>query len=79
MANNRLFIEDTETGEQFLLAKGFGDLWSPVGNLTDKLDEWLNTGDRDRAASNHGATKLRLVTEDTRRSPSWRTTPHRLR
>jgi hypothetical protein len=65
MANNRLYIEDTETGEHFLLAKGFGDQWSAVGDLTDKLHEWLNTGDRDRTASETGATKLRLVTEDT--------------
>jgi hypothetical protein len=64
MANNRLYIEDTETGERYLLAKGFGDLWSLSGD-DDKLHDWLTTGDRDRLASDHGATKLRLVTEDT--------------
>lgn len=64
MANNRLYIEDTETGERILLAKGFGDLWSASGDM-DKLHDWLNTGDRDRTASETGATKLRLVTEDT--------------
>lgn len=64
MANNRLYIEDTETGERHLLAKGFGSLWSLAGG-DEKLHDWLNTGDRDRTASESGPTKLRLVTEDT--------------
>lgn len=63
MANNRLYIQDTETGDICLLAKGFGSLWTPCNE--GKLFEWLNTGDRDRTASECGPTKLRLVTEDT--------------
>lgn len=27
MSNNRLYIKDTETGEKFLLAKGWGNGW----------------------------------------------------
>lgn len=66
MANNRLYIQDTETGETFMLAKGFGGEWSVLALCADDLEAWLNDGDRvrDVVASEVGATLLRLVTED---------------
>lgn len=40
MANNRLFIEDTKTGERFLLAKSFGGGWG-LRHSEDELQDWL--------------------------------------
>lgn len=61
MANNRLYIEDTETGHAVLLAKGWGDGWS-VWAEEDVLVRFLNVHDCDGARG--GKSSLRLVTED---------------
>lgn len=69
MANNRLYILDTETGEHIMVAKGFGSGWD-WRKTDDELTRWLNEptdsplGLRNVAASDSGPTKLMLVTED---------------
>lgn len=72
MANNRLFIVDTETGEEKLLCKTFGSgwyEWQEPGVLTEWLEE------RDIAASygnGDSPTKLRLRAEnDTDYQPEY--------
>ncbi|NIE67461.1 hypothetical protein [Burkholderia sp. Ax-1719] len=66
MANNRLYILDTETCEYVMVAKGFGNGWSWRRD-SDELTEWLNSGEnfvRDIGASDLAhQTKLVLVTE----------------
>jgi len=64
MANNRLFIVDTETGEQKLLCKTFGSGWYEW-QVPGALTEWLE--ERDVAASYGNCdspTKLRLGAEN---------------
>lgn len=69
MANNRLYILDTETGEKFLLAKSMGDgwyIWSDPESFEDSFENWMEG--RDIAAS-YGVldmkpTKLKLITEN---------------
>jgi truncated hemoglobin YjbI len=62
MANNRLYIVDPDTGEQLTLAKGWGDGWVSEPEIGAALESFLNG--RERQASERGATKLRLQTED---------------
>lgn len=62
MANNRLYIEDTATGERFMLAKGWGDGWE-VYPLAHQLTDWLKCRDM-AAAIGQPKTTLRLVTEN---------------
>ena len=75
MANNRLFIEDTETGDRFLLAKCLSDGWYVFDLGADKpsLQMRLSTffggeyGQRDMPACIGGdePTKFKLVTENS--------------
>lgn len=63
MANNRLYISNTENGERILLAKGWGGggwrIWEP-----EKLAEWLANKNIDTNNDYDGApTKLVLVTD----------------
>ena len=62
MANNRLYLLDTEENECFLLAKGWGTwaLW-PLGAIY--LGKWLDNRDFG-AATGVKPTVLKLVTED---------------
>lgn len=63
MANNRLYIENTETKEKILLAKSFGQ-WS-LRVTAEELDGWLSGQEAgERVCIQGGKTKLRLVTED---------------
>ena len=68
MANNRLYIEDTTDGAQFMLAKGWGsgwDVWDRP-NAEERIEalcEWLEGRDTG-SASGHGKSKLRIVTEN---------------
>jgi hypothetical protein len=66
MADNRLYIVDTETGEEIMVAKSPGQhgwLWMK----TDKeLDQWLDSRDM-AAVYAQGASKLTLKTEWTPR------------
>lgn len=73
MANNRLFIVDTETGEQIMLAKSSGDGWwvwykDDEGKAAriDELTEWLQHRDLQASYGNTNAkpSRLRLVTEN---------------
>jgi hypothetical protein len=71
MANNRLFIVDTETGEEIMLAKSNGDGWwvwygeDKAGRI-DELTAWLQLRDLQASYGNTNAepSKLRLVTEN---------------
>ena len=62
MANNRIFIVDTETGDIIMLAKSMGAGWYTRGGIEERLDDFFDeNGDRDQGAS-HGAGGLsRLV------------------
>jgi hypothetical protein len=65
MANERLYIQDTETGETLMLAKSFGPPWD-IRITIDKLQSWLDGRDIEATCGLHpgkGDTKLRLVTE----------------
>lgn len=64
MANNRLYIVDTDTGDAFMLCKSYGAGWD-VNNseMGEELDMWLEG--RDNVASSGGDySKLKLVTEN---------------
>jgi hypothetical protein len=63
MANNRLYIVDTETGDRFLLAKGFGGWERPAMHQPTAVFDWLLAHDADAACSLGGPSKLRLMTE----------------
>ena len=56
MANNRLYLVDTETGEKCLLAKGWGCAWELWD--ADKLSHWL------RGRIGDGGTDLIIGTEN---------------
>lgn len=77
MANNRLYILDTETNECIMLAKGFA-MWGCTTTEAD-LDRWFEARDMG-AAQDCCPTKLKLITEDELhkmsgvklcRSPGW--------
>lgn len=65
MANNRLYLKDTETGEQILVAKSFGDGWTWRASANE-LIQWLR--ERDMGASygitDDQPTRLKLETEN---------------
>jgi hypothetical protein len=65
MANNRLYIIDTETGDKFCLAKSMGDGWYLSYSIKG-FEEWANK--RDYAASyecyKEPRTKFILRTEN---------------
>jgi hypothetical protein len=67
MANNRLYIEDTENGDIIMVAKSFGDGWSWRADA-DAINSWLNAlnfGPRDMGASfGRSPSCLRFVTEN---------------
>ena len=65
MANNRLYIIDTETKEEILLAKSFGSGWD-VRCTIEQLNEWLEERDLDAAYGNTGElpTTLKLMCEN---------------
>ncbi len=64
MANNRLYIVDTDTGESFMLCKSIGNEWGVFNSeMGEELDMWLKG--RDEKASYGGDyTKFKLVTEN---------------
>jgi hypothetical protein len=62
MANNRLYLLDTETGERLLVAKGWG-FWAWREDA-EKMTEWLRDRDIGSACGPDGhGTKLVLVTD----------------
>ena len=65
MANNRLYIRDSETGDHILLAKSFGHGWD-VRLEEESLGRWLQQRDIEASYGNTGdlPTKLELVTEN---------------
>jgi len=69
MANNRLYIVDTETGQQLMVAKSFGEGWNWRLDA-DQINNWLEETQRDCAASfgnpSSAKTQLKLVTENER-------------
>ena len=75
MADNRLFIIDTETGEKFCLCKSMSTGWyvKDPASLGDKLTEWLNLHDMEASYGiSNTQTKLILVTENSKEYDSWR-------
>jgi hypothetical protein len=64
MANNRLYIRDTQTGEKLLLAKSFGNGWALWESSVDKFEEWCASRDVQASYTNTGGpTMLELITE----------------
>ena len=62
MANNRLYLVDTETGESIMLAKGFGFGWSwRVDN--EKIENWIVDKDILASCGPEHPTNLRLMNE----------------
>lgn len=63
MANNRLYLRDTETGEEIILAKGYAGSggWT-LRSETDSLCKWLDEHDFD--SSTGGVTKLVVYDEN---------------
>jgi hypothetical protein len=64
MANNRLYLYDPETDEEFLLAKGFMDGWIITlrgYGFIEKFQEFLDGKDLNSAAGTD--TELLLLTE----------------
>ena len=61
MANNRLYILDTETGDKLFIGKGFGSgwCWNPGAN---DMTKWLCNHDIDSSRGD-GLSRLRFVTE----------------
>ena len=64
MANNRLYIVDTVTGDKFMLCKSLGDGWGVfMSERGEELDTWLSERDLN-AANQNGYTTLNLITEN---------------
>jgi len=57
MANNRLFIEDSETGDRLMVAKSFGKGWD-WRKSADQINEWLAKRERDSLASFNDTLKI---------------------
>ena len=72
LANNRLYIVDTETGEKFMLAKTLGYGWYCRGTnpgeplIDERLESWADLRDMEASYGNcfDGVTKLILVCEN---------------
>ncbi len=62
MANNRLYLVDTETKEGIMLAKGFGSGWTWRKDA-DELTEWLDGRDYECNYGSSDESKLILMTE----------------
>lgn len=62
MANNRLYILDTETNEKLLLAKTFGDRWL-LRIDSEIFYNWMKDRDIVCQTSNE-PSKLKLITEN---------------
>lgn len=64
MANNRLYIVDTDTGDVFMLCKSYGAGWDVCNNeMGEEFDMWLKGRD-EKAQAGGDYTKLKLVTEN---------------
>lgn len=62
MANNRLYLIDTETGDRILVAKGWSHWHWSVG--PDDMTAWLSGRDIAASSGPDGApSRLRLETE----------------
>ena len=64
MANNRLYIVDTDTGDVFMLCKSYGTDWGVFNSgMGDELDYWLKGRDV-KAQQGGDYSKFKLVTEN---------------
>jgi hypothetical protein len=67
MANNRLYIEDTETGYRLFVAKSFGGGWEWLRSA-DEINAWISAKPRDEGASfgntDSSPSRLRFITEN---------------
>ncbi len=65
MADNRLYIIDTETGDKFCLAKSFSYGWYCREGVERRFEEWADMRDIEAAYyENGGETKFVLVCEN---------------
>jgi len=80
MANNRLYIVDTETGEHFMLAKSMGRGWYIRGenpgepSFAERFEAWCDERDFEASYQNCGhckPTKFRLVCEEDEEWGKW--------
>lgn len=67
MANNRLYIEDADTGCRIMVAKSFGKGWD-WRKSANEINSWLQERERDALASYNDTLKtesrLRFRTEN---------------
>ncbi|KKN74786.1 hypothetical protein LCGC14_0386790 [marine sediment metagenome] len=71
MANRRLWIVDSKTGDRILLAKGWGEEWVtwPAGRLNggmtfqERLNSWFELRDVDFNTERTDESALRLEAE----------------
>lgn len=65
MANNRLFIEDSESGCRLFVAKSFGEGWDWRAS-SDDINDWLKARDTGAAYGNttSAAPTLRFRAEN---------------
>ena len=63
MANNRLYIQDPENNEQFMLAKSMGDGWQIRDEeyLGALLSKWLELRDMEASYGNVHEVKTKLI------------------
>ena len=64
MPNNRLYLRDTETGKELLLAKGWSSGWQVFGDVRTRLEEFLSDKDLASAMGVKNKCRLRIVTEN---------------
>jgi hypothetical protein len=63
MANNRLYILDTEVGDKFLLCKSLGAWYIHHDDIRERLNQWLYLRDHDGQELGGTTTALQLITE----------------
>jgi hypothetical protein len=64
MANNRLYIIDTETGDKFCLAKSMAYGWYCREGVEHRFEEWADMRDLEASYGNGGKTSFILVCEN---------------
>ena len=62
MANNRLYIQDPENNEQFMLAKSMGHGWYiPDDNFIERFEKWMELKDIAASYGNVDEVKTKLI------------------
>lgn len=70
MSNNRLYLQDTESGDFILLAKSYGGGWV-FERTGDELTKWVSDRDKDSSRNANGSTRLKLLVESDAVAPGF--------